>query len=197
MKRISIICILILVMTSCAKDMFDAVMYSEVDSYRSPIWFDDEAFAKFCFDNFDTSGPAGIPDGILSEEELRQVRSIDCSGFGFHSLRGIEIFPNLDTLKCRGNRLEALELGYDSQLRFLDCSNNAITELNVSVSNISTLFCFPMPDTVSGKNALEYLYVKRGQNIPFITSDRDKADPKRIPDETQIIAVPESKDELY
>ena len=177
----------------------------EIANYTRDVFDDsiflDEAFMAFCYEKYDIDGPDGQPDGqpdgVLSFEELQQVRSMDCSGREIRSLRGVELFQNLDTLICSGNEIGSLTLDGIPQIKHLDCSGNRIAELNVSQTEISTLFCCPMTDPDTGRNTLQYLYVRRGQNLPFITSDRDKADPKRIPDETQIIAVPESKDEPF
>lgn len=156
--------------------------------------FSDSEFAKYCFEHFDTGGPEGVPDGMLTYDEIIEVTSIDCSGLGIRSLAGMEVFVKLDTLICRGNEISSLPLDGTPMLKYLDCSGNYITELNVSQTMIRTLFCNPMsgPD---GKNLLEYLFIRRGQEIEYVTKYRDKADPKRIPDETEIISVPEVKDE--
>lgn len=177
-----------------AEDYAEEIPYEYNDVLDGAV-FGDKAFMDFCYEKYDIDGPDGQPDGVLSFEELQQVRSMDCSGREIRSLNGIELFRNLDTLICSGNEIRFLALDGIPQLKYLDCSGNYLTELNVSQTEISTLFCNPMsaPD---GTNLLEYLIVRRGQEIEFVTKDRDKADPKRIPDETDIIAVPESKDEL-
>ncbi len=130
--------------------------------------FEDRAFLEFCYENFDCEFHGGPQAGFLSGNEIQAVRSIDCSNRGIRSLEGIEIFTNLDTLICSGN---------------------LISSLNLSRTNIKVLWCNPMqaPD---GSNLLEYLFIRRGQEIEFITSNRDKASPSRIPDQTVIIAVP-------
>mgnify|MGYP003304380851 CR=1 FL=1 len=199
MKRFHVIylCLLALVAGGCMVEDYS----EEIANYTRDVFDDsiflDEAFMAFCYEKYDIDGPDGQPDGVLSFEELQQVRSMDCSGRTIRSLRGIEIFQNLDTLICSGNEIGSLTLDGIQQIKYLDCSGNRIAELNVSQTEISTLFCCPMTDPDTGRNTLQSLYVRRGQNLPFITSDRDKADPKRIPDETQIIAVPESKDEPF
>lgn len=195
MKRFNVIyfCLLALVAGGCMAADYCEELHEPQDFSDSSVFLD-EAFMAFCYEKYDTDGQ---PDGVLSYEELQRVRSMDCSGRKIRSLSGIEMFQNLDTLICSGNEISSLALDRIPQLKYLDCSGNRITELNVSQTEISTLFCCPMTDPGTGRNALQYLYVRRGQNLPFITSDRDKADPKRIPDETMVIAIPEVKDESF
>ena len=71
------------------------------------VIFRDKAFMAFCYEKYDIDGPDGQPDGVLSIEELQQVRSMDCSGRKIRSLSGIEMFQNLDTLICSGNEIKA------------------------------------------------------------------------------------------
>lgn len=194
MKRILSVLMAALLLCSCMKDFsMDMIDMAHEDMSVSGM-FPDPAFAEYILDTFDGSAD-GIKDGILQAAEIEKVRTIDCSGLGIATLDGIGVFSSLDTLICRGNRLTSLGLNAVPGLKYLDCSSNLITELNVSSSDISTLFCCPMTGA-DGKNVLGYLYVRRGQEIQYITSDRSKADPKRIPDETLIIAIPEVKDEL-
>ncbi|MDO5442039.1 MAG: hypothetical protein Q4G10_00045 [Bacteroidia bacterium] len=193
MKRFLSYFLIVPLLCSCVKDFSEDIHGVNVydDTFKGDPYVD-PAFAKYCLEAFDGSAD-GIKDGILQEVEIRNVRTIDCSGLGIASLVGIEKFSSLDTLICRDNSLIVFDVTYLPSLKYLDCSGNAISELNVSCSDISTLFCCPMTDA-AGRNVLGYLYIRRGQEIEYITSDRDKADPKRIPDETMIIAIPESKD---
>ncbi len=120
---------------------------------------------------------------------------MDCSHLGIRSLQGIQMFQNLDSLDCSGNGISNLPLNDLTHLKYLNCSGNQIDELYLAATEVSSLFCCPMQDT-EGNNTLKYVYIRRGQEIDYVTKDRDKADPKRIPDATRIIAIPEVKDEL-
>ena len=75
-------------------------------------------FASWVRENLDTDG-----DGYLSDEEREAVTEIDVSGQKIYILGGIEIFPNLETLKCSGCEIGRLNLRSES-LKYLDCSEN-------------------------------------------------------------------------
>ena len=184
--------ILALVSNACMKDfsedfreMYDA---SDIAAFPDPI------FTNYCLEHFDSTGPDGIPDGILSESEIQKVKSIDCRGLGIRDIAGIQFFVNLDSLDCSGNSISYLPVNDLVHLKYLNCSGNQINELDLFTTEVSSLYCCPMKDS-EGNNTLKYVYIRRGQEIEYVTRDRDKADPKRIPDETMIIAIPESKDE--
>ena len=146
------------------------------------------SFKEFCLKNFDFDS-----DGSISKSELTKVTVLDCSSQGFSDLDLIVYFTNLDTLRCAHNKLKELDLSNNKKLRFLDCSYNYLEKLDVSATNVSTLYCAPMNDD-SGNNLLKYLFIYRGQSIEAVTYAKDAYKDKRIPDETQIISVPASKD---
>lgn len=149
-------------------------VYSSVDdpslpgTAYIPIRIDDPAFNAFCLENFDT-----WDRGFVSEYEASMVTKMDCSGRGIKSLEGIEQFTALDTLICKENLLESL---------------------NLSRTRVSVLFAYPMNDA-RGRNLLDYLYVLKDQEIEYVTSGRKSAPDKRIPDETIVVAIPAAKDE--
>lgn len=158
--------ILALASSACMKDFSEDINTMDAELAQPA---EDQKFLEFCLSHYDTDG-----DGRLTPDECLAVKSMDCSHMDIISLEGIQRFRNLE---------------------YLNCSGNQIIELYLSTTEVSTLYCFPMQDS-AGNNTLKYLYIRRGQEIEYVTKDRDKADPKRIPDETQIIAVPEVKDEL-
>ena len=187
--------IIALVSNACMKDFSEDIhkMYDSPDAAAFP----DPAFANYCLEHFDFLGPdGGVPDGVLSEYEMLKVTSIDCSGLGIMDLTGIQLFANLDSLDCSGNGISYLPLNDLAHLKYLNCSGNQIDELDLFTTEVSSLYCCPMQDS-EGNNTLKYVYIRRGQEIEYVTKDRDKADPKRIPDETMVIAIPVSKDESF
>lgn len=169
MKKVFILALAAALLCGCMKDFDEDIHgdpYSDTEIGFGPVvHFDNLEFERFCLDSLDIDG-----DGCIRAGEIADVRKIDCSGRGMTSLEGIEKFPSLDTLVCQGNRLESL---------------------NLSQTSVRVLFANPMNDS-SGKNLLKYVYVRRDQEIEYVTSDRDKAD--RIPSETIVISIPASRD---
>lgn len=86
----------------------------------------DPAFLDYCR-QFDTSD-----DGILSRTEWRAVVDMDVELLGINSLAGIEQFTSLRTLDCSENNLTELDMSGNTRLETLICTNNTIAELNVS-----------------------------------------------------------------
>ena len=49
-------------------------------------------------------------DGVLTEEEISDVKWISINNDGISSLQGIEYFTSLETLICEGAKLTSLDL---------------------------------------------------------------------------------------
>jgi Leucine-rich repeat (LRR) protein len=109
---------------------------------------DGSVFASYLFNNFDTNN-----DDVLSKAEIEAVTEIDISHGGngayynlganyddglyedydeLTSLKGIEVFTNLEVLNCSYNDIYTLDLSSNTKLRELDCSSNYMYTLNVS-----------------------------------------------------------------
>ena len=90
--------------------------------------FPDASFREYVQETCDVD-----QDGVLSEEEILQVTSINVSYKGTISdLTGIEYFTSLDMLACNGNNLTELDMSKNTNLIQLCCDENALTELDVS-----------------------------------------------------------------
>lgn len=70
-------------------------------------------------------------DGFLSQSELDAVTVIDVYGKNITNLKGLELFKNLDTLRCSNNQLTTLDVTKNTALESLDCGNNQLTALDV------------------------------------------------------------------
>lgn len=189
MKRIFPLLLLTLILGSCVADFADEIFLDDRSLYLSGSGTENP-FLTYCLSHFDTDS-----DSKLSPEEIAAVRTIDCRDLGIKNLSGIEMFSRLDTLICSGNLIEALPLEGCKGLVYLDCSANLICDLNVSMTDIKVLYCCPMDDA-EGRNLLRTLVVRRDQKIEYVTENRMSAPEKRIPDETLIMAVPQTKDGL-
>ena len=87
----------------------------------------DSTFWEWAVTQYDTSG-----DGELSQNELDAVTGIDCSGLGFTSMEGINLFGNLRYLDCTDNQLASLDVSHNTALTTLILWNNQLTSLDVS-----------------------------------------------------------------
>ena len=104
--------------------------------------FPDDVFREYVRSHFDTDG-----DGMLNEDEINAVTTIDVNNKGISSLRGVENFSALTYLHCEGNllasnQLTSLDVSHNTALRALYCEQNQLTELNVSHNTaLTTLEC--------------------------------------------------------
>ena len=94
----------------------------------APPAFPDPAFSAFVSENFDKDG-----NGLLSGAEAAAVTEIHCSGHGITDLTGIEYFPNLKVLDCSDNDLTELDLSGNPALTKLDVTgNDGLKEVDIS-----------------------------------------------------------------
>jgi len=113
----------------------NALVHFRDGTLRIPVsaaYFPDEAFRSYVADTFDKDG-----DGWLSSTDISRVTMINCSGTAanrgtIQSLRGIELFPNLTELYCTYNRINALDVSGNKNLRLLACSYNNLDALDLS-----------------------------------------------------------------
>ena len=70
-------------------------------------------------------------DGVLTNEELENVTSLDISRLEIHDLKGIEYFTALKNLNCMTNKLITLDLSKNTALEKLECVGNRLTTINL------------------------------------------------------------------
>ena len=71
-------------------------------------------------------------DGVLTEEEIMYVTTINLMGKRIQNLKGIEHFTELTTLYCTGNQLTELDVSECTKLTDLECAWNQLATLDVS-----------------------------------------------------------------
>ena len=135
--------------------------------------FEDAKFRAYCMDNFDTDS-----DGELSETEALAVTEIDCRGLGITSLKGINKFKNLETLRCGlgsdpeyatlyNNISGSLDLSVFTKLKVVDCSYNSLTALDVSgLTHLESLVC--------AYNHIEALDVSDLENLTMLNCSNNR-----------------------
>lgn len=81
-------------------------------------------------------------DGTLSQEE-RNATVIYVLGMGIKDLTGIEFFPELENLDCSENQLTQLDVSKNPKLKRLVCYENKLTSLDVSGNtSLTELHCY-------------------------------------------------------
>jgi len=114
--------------------LYRAVIFTADGDFLVPIIadvFPDDIFRSFVALNIDDG------DGYLNRKEINGVRMINCAGTEenrghIQSLRGIELFANLEELYCTYNDLSDLDLSKNTKLRLLVCSHNNLDALGLS-----------------------------------------------------------------
>lgn len=102
-----------------------------------PAHFPDAKFLEYV-KQFDTDG-----NGSLSQAELEKVTVIYVLGMGVKDLTGIEFFPELENLDCSENQLTQLDVSKNPKLKRLVCYENKLTSLDVSGNtSLTELHCY-------------------------------------------------------
>lgn len=71
-------------------------------------------------------------DGLLTEEEITEIKSLSVNSYNISSLKGIEFFTALEELECHDNQLTTLDLSNNIALKKLYCYSNPLVSLNIS-----------------------------------------------------------------
>ena len=81
-------------------------------------------------------------DGILTEEEIATVESIDVAYQDIKSLKGIEYFTAMEYLLCGSEHLTEIAISKNTKLKWLRCSQSKLTSLDVSKNAaLEELYC--------------------------------------------------------
>ena len=85
------------------------------------------SFFNYMFSNFDTNS-----DGIISDYELTKIKTLDISGMGVTSLSGIvDKMTILESLNCSNNNLTELDVSKNTKLTTLNVKGNkSLTVVN-------------------------------------------------------------------
>tara|TARA_B100002052_G_C15623428_1_gene480734 strand:+ start:48 stop:551 length:504 start_codon:yes stop_codon:yes gene_type:complete len=84
-----------------------------------------------------------LDDSVITSN-INTVTQLILSYYEIQDLTGIEDFQNLDSLDCSNNNLTELDLSQNINLNHLSCYNNwELVELDVSQNiNLLTLWCY-------------------------------------------------------
>ena len=118
--------------------------------------FPDENFRSYLLDN--TSYTTEGETKYYTATQLTWVSAINVCNKGIGTLKGIEFFTELRYLDCSRNQLTALNVSACTALAELNCRSNQLDSLNLKKNTaLKTLVCFSNQLTalnVSGMTAL-------------------------------------------
>ncbi|MBO5318847.1 MAG: leucine-rich repeat domain-containing protein [Ruminococcus sp.] len=81
-------------------------------------------------------------DGVLTLDEILNVKEMCVENMGIADLTGVEYFTELTHLFCYGNTLTTLDVSANTALEYLNCTDNALTSIDVSANTALTkLYC--------------------------------------------------------
>lgn len=98
----------------------------------------DANFLAALVEKYDVDG-----DGILSTKEASDVRKIECQGEGIKSMAELATyFTEITYLDCSDNALTELDVTKLTKLEYLDCSGNDLTYIDIQrLQRLSTFDC--------------------------------------------------------
>ncbi len=167
--------------------------------------FPDANFRTYILSNFDADA-----DGALSDTEITAVTKIECSNMSISSLKGVEVFLNLQELDCSVNSLQELDLSTNTALTWLVCNVNQLSSLNISnCLNLSMLSCGYNPLLtldVSQNTALTWLQctsnqlseldVSRNTELTYLDCDQNQLSSLDVSRNTKLEECNFSKNQL-
>ena len=118
---ILLLCCMVLTLLPTAAFAADDVVIDETN-------FPDEGFREYVKKEFDTS-----KDNFLSAAEIAAADRIFVTGKPITSIKGIEYFTALTSLRCSHTKLTSLDTSHNTKLVSLECNDTpTLTSLNVS-----------------------------------------------------------------
>lgn len=135
--------------------------------------FPDANFLKYVEKIIDTDH-----SGTLSQEE-RNATVIYVLGMGIKDLTGIEFFPELENLDCSENQLTQLDVSKNPKLKRLVCYENKLTSLDVS--NNPTLILLDCE-----RNLLTSLNVSKNTVLAALVCGSNKLDELDVSENTAL-----------
>ena len=140
--------------------------YVGSDPLATDVEINEDNFPDENFRNWILSQPNNSDD-ILTPTELSYFTQIEINGKGIKSLKGIEYFSRLKYLTCSDNELTSLDVSKNKMLTDLNCNHNKIAD--IAISNNEALKRFECQQNqlvtlnVSGCTGLESLQCQYNQ----------------------------------
>ena len=126
------------------RTLYKSVKLTVKQNYNvQPAAIADQNFLAALLADHDSDG-----DGILSTKEAAEVREIRCSGRNIESMSELATyFSDIVYLDCSKNNLTELDVRLLTKLEYLDCSSNNIKELDIQrLQRLVTFNCTDNPN---------------------------------------------------
>lgn len=104
----------------------EAVTINQAGYQADYIVFEDRLFKEVLVELYDTN-----EDAEIDSREASAITNIECSGKSIYSLKGIEKLTNLQTLDCSNNSITELDLTANTELTSVKCYSNSLVDLNI------------------------------------------------------------------
>lgn len=91
------------------------------------VYFPDAALRACVAAQCDTNG-----DGYLTAQEVKAAQTLNISGKGVASLKGVEFLTSLTSLNCANNSLTALDMTLIPEVTELHCEGNGFASLDLT-----------------------------------------------------------------
>lgn len=130
--------------------------------------FPDDNFRAYVKEAFDEN-----KDGSLSANEIMLIWNVHCENMNIYSVKGIEYFPDLKGLWCKGNHISELDLSGNPGLKGIWCSYNDFTSLDFSdCPELEWVYCFNCKlKSLNIRNNPELAYLECNSNPNLKTLD--------------------------
>lgn len=130
--------------------------------------FPDENFKNYVSSKIDTDS-----DGVLSEEEIEKVVTINVGGMNISSLDGIGYFVKVQEIFCHKNKLTSIDVSNNTALEKLHCYSNELQQLNVSGNiHLQSLICHT--------NHLTQLNLENNSELKELDCDRNEINELKV-----------------
>lgn len=110
----------------------EIVINDQYAAVANTLFFPDTEFCEFIEDQY------GL---FITQNQINDCIAMDVGNKTIGSLEGIQYFPELQTLKCSNNNLTELDLSHNTKLIGVECDYNQLTSLTVPVDNLQLLGC--------------------------------------------------------
>lgn len=146
-----------------ARGLTSETAFTATTKVQSFVGIPDANFEKYLVEQkIDTDG---LINGKMNIDDSKGVTEISVNSKSIKSLAGIEVFTDLQALRCSNNQLTTLDVSKNVNLYRLFCPNNQLTTLDVN-KNLQALDC--------SSNQLTILDVRKNIDLLFFDCSKNQ-----------------------